>query len=597
MSEKSLVGIEPAVNSRPKLGIALSGGGFRASFFHIGVLAQMGVLGLLRHVEAISTVSGGSIIGALYYLHVKRLLETKTDVEITDEDYKAIVQRIEIDFLPAVQQNIRMRTFLNPLNNIRMVMGNYSRSDRIGELYDEYFYRPVVDPKRSNPIEMRELKIRPLGERDDFHPIKHNAGRKAKVPIVLINATTLNNGHNWRFEASSMGEPERKDHLKQEIDKNFRLLRPPSYEDIILKQQNMELGLAVAASACVPGIFHPLAISDLYPDDIRVQLVDGGVHDNQGVQGLLDTGCSLFIVSDASGQMKDESDPATGVLSVLSRSNGILMDRLREEELFGLLKPNDRPVALMHLRKGLAPVEVPWIDSDGLPASMIEKKGEQNSINDDFRVAYSVQDLLSRIRTDLDSFTDVEAFSLMLDGYRMSEPELRQSKDVGDLIRGEDTGTTQNWRFLEIAPWIQKPTPNYLRHLQVASRLVFKVFRLSWTVTAVTLLFIIGVIVGIGILFQNQIAALLSSSLTVRELLIAVLILSLGLVPHISRAFYIFRFLRSPSEFIVRFVTRAALPAFGSVFVAIHLAIFDRLFLWLGRLERLGANPNEESKK
>jgi hypothetical protein len=35
-----------------------------------------------------------------------------------------------------------------------------------------------------------------------------NTGRRAKVPILLINATALNNGHNWRFEASTMGEPE-----------------------------------------------------------------------------------------------------------------------------------------------------------------------------------------------------------------------------------------------------------------------------------------------------------------------------------------------------------------------------------------------------
>ena len=48
-----------------KLGLALSGGGFRASLFHIGVLARMAELDLLRHVGVLSTVSGGSIIGAL----------------------------------------------------------------------------------------------------------------------------------------------------------------------------------------------------------------------------------------------------------------------------------------------------------------------------------------------------------------------------------------------------------------------------------------------------------------------------------------------------------------------------------------------------
>jgi predicted acylesterase/phospholipase RssA len=70
----------------PKLGLALSGGGHRAAFFHIGVLAKLGELGLLRPVQVISTVSGGSIIGALYYLHVKNLLESKTDAEIADAD-------------------------------------------------------------------------------------------------------------------------------------------------------------------------------------------------------------------------------------------------------------------------------------------------------------------------------------------------------------------------------------------------------------------------------------------------------------------------------------------------------------------------------
>ena len=71
----------------PKLGLALSGGGHRAAFFHIGVLAKLAELGLLRHLEVISTVSGGSIVGALYYLHVKNLLEDKPDEAITDADY------------------------------------------------------------------------------------------------------------------------------------------------------------------------------------------------------------------------------------------------------------------------------------------------------------------------------------------------------------------------------------------------------------------------------------------------------------------------------------------------------------------------------
>ncbi|TMP28955.1 patatin, partial [Pseudoalteromonas rubra] len=46
-----------------KTGLALSGGGFRASLYHIGVLAALAEQDQLRHIEVISCVSGGSIIG------------------------------------------------------------------------------------------------------------------------------------------------------------------------------------------------------------------------------------------------------------------------------------------------------------------------------------------------------------------------------------------------------------------------------------------------------------------------------------------------------------------------------------------------------
>jgi len=91
----------------PKLGLALSGGGHRAAFFHIGVLARLAELGLLRPIEVISTVSGGSIVGALYYLHVKNLLESKADGEITDADYVEIVRAVEQEYREAAETNVR----------------------------------------------------------------------------------------------------------------------------------------------------------------------------------------------------------------------------------------------------------------------------------------------------------------------------------------------------------------------------------------------------------------------------------------------------------------------------------------------------------
>ena len=58
-----------------KVGLALSGGGFRASFYHLGVLARLAELDVLRNVEVLSCVSGGSIVGACYWLELRKRLE------------------------------------------------------------------------------------------------------------------------------------------------------------------------------------------------------------------------------------------------------------------------------------------------------------------------------------------------------------------------------------------------------------------------------------------------------------------------------------------------------------------------------------------
>lgn len=563
-----------------KLGLALSGGGFRASFFHLGVLARMAELGLLRHIEVLSCVSGGAILGALYYVHLKRLLEAKADVDVGDEDYVHLLERIERDFVAAVQTNIRMRTFVNPLKNIRMTRPDYSRSDRIGELYDRLLYRPALAPGRDRMIEMRELKIFPFRDRPDFYPRAHNAERRARVPILLLNATTLNTGHNWRFEASTMGAPAAATPAELDVDKNARLLRPASYADVTPRQQNVELGLAVAASAGVPGVFPPLALSGLY-EGLRVELVDGGVHDNQGVRGLLDERCTHVIVSDASGQMEDVPTPATRILPVLSRTNDVLMDRVREEELLDLLQQRPTPAALLHLRKELAVATVPYIDPAGRPA---RAPGTPPMRRTSYGVDVRVQDRLSRVRTDLDSFTDVEAFSLMLDGYLMSGAPLTSA--LAQAIP-DARPAPGRWRFLAARDLAAQPTAAYLRQLDVARQKLFKVFRLSLLTMAVTLLAVL-VVLGVGGWWQwPALGRLWRTPVSVGTLVTAAILLALGFIPRLSRTVACLAFLRSPTEYVLRFVARGLLPALGAGFVWLHLQVFDRLFLRLGRLERV----------
>src|SRR5258707_15091818 len=50
----------------PRIGLAVSGGGFRATCFGLGCLRALHDQDLLRHVSVISGISGGSLIAALY---------------------------------------------------------------------------------------------------------------------------------------------------------------------------------------------------------------------------------------------------------------------------------------------------------------------------------------------------------------------------------------------------------------------------------------------------------------------------------------------------------------------------------------------------
>jgi NTE family protein len=52
-----------------QIGLALSGGGSRAIAFHLGYFRALKRLGLLDRVVVLSTVSGGSVVGAYFQAH------------------------------------------------------------------------------------------------------------------------------------------------------------------------------------------------------------------------------------------------------------------------------------------------------------------------------------------------------------------------------------------------------------------------------------------------------------------------------------------------------------------------------------------------
>ena len=463
-----------------RVGLALSGGGFRASLFHIGVLARLAELDVLRSVEVLSCVSGGSIIGARYYLEVRKLLQSKSDGKIDRRDYVEIVETISRDFLRGVQKNIRMRMLAGLRTTIRMI-GNadYTGTERLAELYDEHLFQLPSDHPRDSPLLLNELRIFPEGNQA-FNPKKHNWRRAAKVPNLVLNATTLNTGHNWQFTATYMGEPPGR--IDTRIDGNERFRRM-YYNDAPQKHRQMALGRAVAASAGVPGLFEPLVLNGLYPDRI-VRLVDGGVHDNQGVAALLEQECDVMLVSDASGQMQTLTDPAQDRVGSILRSNGILQARLRVSEAqelearrrAGLL----RGLMFVHLKKDLDSDPVNWVGcSDPIEASDEARPAARRGVLTSYGIRKDVQEKLAAIRTDLDSFSEIEAYALMVSGYRMTEFEFLNS--LKDLPFNQPAHR-HNWDFFCVEGAMDKCDGRDAEHdrlmsvLTKGSQVLFKSF-------------------------------------------------------------------------------------------------------------------------
>jgi predicted acylesterase/phospholipase RssA len=478
MKTPEITGLAEHTIPNGKLGLALSGGGFRAALFHIGVLARLAERDLLRHVAFISTVSGGSIICAFYYHKVKNQKEANRPdgLRPSAQAYWQLVQEVEVEFLAAIQNNMRIMTFSDPRENARMLSSESSSTQRVADLFDSYFYAPITG--RTNNL-LRDLPITPAaGMLNEAREGEHQLGQ---VPQLILNATALNTGHLFQFTGTHIGEPSISSVLGgtttipqlQQLYMDDPALSPAQRSRL----DQITLGEAVAASCCVPGLLDPLCLHGLYHDvageQVMVRLVDGGVFDNQGLVSLLEEQCTHFICSDASDLLQWQSDPENVFHAVAMRANDIFMDRIRIELMQKLLQREPGHVAVFNLG---------------------DKQGSEEFGSDATRFVQ----LLKSIRTDLDAFSDIEAWSLMYHGYMTSEHHLFSQPSNQTVTHPESTPVDSHWQFTGIRQLTQdiKQREHLLRHLDVGSRQFFKVFYLGkplpWLIAILPTLIPIG---------------------------------------------------------------------------------------------------------
>jgi hypothetical protein len=467
-------------------------------------------------------------------------------------------------------------------------------------LYEEKLFSKIKDGGEDKPRYMTDLTVLPRDSADNdeesFIPRRQNWSRANKVPVLILNATTLNTGHNWQFTASWMGEPPTT--VNPDIDSNYRLRRL-YYDEAPADFPRVRLGTAVGASSCVPGLFEPVVLENLYEhpreqgesEKITVRLVDGGVHDNQGVVGLIEQGCVVMLVSDASGQMEAQDDPSNGLLAVPLRTNSILMSRVRDaeyEDLRSRIRSSElRELMFIHLKMDLRSDPVDWVGSIEPTQSAAVAEGDSPQDKEtDYHMNRHVQRLLAGNRTDLDAWSDAEAYALMLSGYRMTELNLDPGESTLPLPKPDpdEAGVDPQWDFLAVDE-IQKTADEksiFMRILEVGGQTALKVWRLH---KPLRILGMVIAVAAIGALCYCGWKYRSFPLLTVRS--VGVIVLTMVVAAVFGKLVMQIVWFR---QTLTKIAFGIGMSIFGFLVARLHLHVFNPLYLRLGSIPARDVN-------
>jgi NTE family protein len=269
-----------AATRRRGLALCLSGGGYRATLFHLGAVRRLHELGILARVDTISSVSGGSLFaGILADIAIDRGWSRGLAVEHFDRD---VAERVRM----LARRDLRTGPFLAHVGWNWLLPGPRAR----------HFERLVT----------KHVSRRALSELPDR-------------PRFVFCATDVSFGVNWESSRERTG--------------SWRA-------GYLVNGAEWPIGRAVAASACFPPVFGPLPVRapvDAFrrgrvPGQLgdrlrsRLSLSDGGVYDNMGLEPVWkDHACVL--ISDCGAPF--EFAACRNPLGRLTRYTSVVMNQAR----------------------------------------------------------------------------------------------------------------------------------------------------------------------------------------------------------------------------------------------------------------------------
>lgn len=291
-----------------RIGLALSGGGSRAMAFHLGCLRALNELSLLDRISALSTISGGSVIGA-YYAYTPNLSFPQFEADV-----RSLLKQ-------GFHRGIAAALF-SPANFVRC-LSNYCAT--------------TADSAVSRLLGKEPALIRYPSRVDMFHKVletKAFPGLKMSSPRrrdmdVVVGACDLRTGSAFRFGNTKSG--------------GWR------YGEMV--EWDVHVAFAVAASAAYPILLPPFDRKWRFNTvdgeiERRVLITDGGIYDNLGIQVLepgRDPSKSIhvlpcdFIIACNAGHGQDSGDGVPlNFLPRVARSFEIVHRRVQDSAMHRL---------------------------------------------------------------------------------------------------------------------------------------------------------------------------------------------------------------------------------------------------------------------
>ncbi|MET0375395.1 MAG: patatin-like phospholipase family protein [Rhizorhabdus sp.] len=235
----------------PEAGLCLSGGGYRAMLYHLGVLLRLYEVGLLQRMARISSVSGGSITAAVLAL-------AWNDIGSRDDLVRLVVDPV---------RRLADRTIDGPAIIAGALLPG-TIAARVADAYDRHLFGG------------RTLQHLP------------------DAPKFIINATNLESGALFRFT---------KAHAR---DWKIGSIERPTFRvaDAVAASSAFPPVLSPFLLDVEPADFSRI-VGGVGPEFLsEISLTDGGVYDNLGLETVWKN-CTTVFVADGGGKLTPDPSP------------------------------------------------------------------------------------------------------------------------------------------------------------------------------------------------------------------------------------------------------------------------------------------------